>query len=79
MKHYSTRRVIEVLRDELLLREVKNTASGHDRWEHSDGRFVRPVLRYKDVSHASLHSLGLALEAQGLIARREFLSLVRHG
>ena len=78
MKHYPASRVRQILRDRLRLCQfTKGDASGHERWGTADGRYVRPMLRTKEVSFGSLFSLGQSLEAQGFIERRAFLALLR--
>ena len=77
-KHYQTRRVREILRDHLGLKQFgKGDGSGHERWGTGDGRYVRPVLRAKEISLGSLFALGQSLESQGFIERRTFLTLVK--
>ena len=77
MKHYSANRVRDSLGTLRLRRLSRGDASGHERWGTDDGRYVRPILRTKEISLGSLYSLGQSLESQGFIERRAFLALLR--
>ena len=79
MKTAPASRVRSTLRAFGLHQTSQGNGTGHEVWTDARGRSCRPVLRKKDISMASLFSLGQELSTHGICTRREFLFAVKAG
>lgn len=78
MKAISARQVRDVLRTVFGLQPShRGDGTGHEVWVDAEGRCCRPALRRKDVSLATLFSLGCEMEAKGIATRRALLAALR--
>ena len=73
MKTISTNRLRRTLRRLKLKPRIQGNGTGHEVWTDSLGRTCKPVLRKKDISIASIFSLGLEMESKGIANRRSFM------
>ncbi len=56
--------------------QTKGKGTGHDTWQNKDGRTCHPVLRKRDIHLGIIYSLGLELEAKGVISRKQFFNII---
>jgi hypothetical protein len=70
-------RKIKIILQQLGLKSVRGNGTGHEQWVDVSGNRCLLVLRHKDVSWASLYSLGEQLEANKVCNRKQFLAAAR--
>jgi hypothetical protein len=78
MQSIAAKRIETVLRRGLGFRPANlGNGTGHDVWTDRLGRTCHPPLRHKDMAIAVVYSLGMELEAKGVVPRRQFMELLR--
>jgi len=74
---HSAKRIKGVLRRLGFKPIAGGNSTGHETWGDCRGKRIHPVFRKNAVHHGVLFSLGLEMEAKGVLSRQRFLQVVK--
>ena len=58
-------------------RPLSSGTGGHEIWEDSQRRRVKPALRKKEIHEGSLYALGVQLEGLGVCTKNDLRQAIR--